>query len=186
MKNSSLLVFSVIKNVASFVKGKDVDIFKKLHIISLQRANEYHQNNAKRIFNDIENNFYDYRGLVLYLLYNAMMDETITLYDIKDRNIKSVVKLFGKEQLAEDKEFIRKVNQSMNFKHISDFFRLTQEGFPVIFPLIKQKYISPVFFMKYYKKDLTTQKEDVIILSTDYERFLRISNKIKTILIEGV
>lgn len=181
MVNSSLSVFSLIKNVENFVKGKDIEIFKMSNIAYFKRSRKIYIENSKRIYNDIENNYYSQLELVKYLLYRYMFEKYVNPYSIKAKDIKETMKLFAKEKLNEDMELLKEIALEFKFKGVCNFFELKEDGTNIAYILTKNKRISPIFFIKNNNKCLTYYEKNDIIKCKDYERFERIANKIKII-----
>ena len=186
MKNSTLLVFSVIRNIEQFVKkDKDIDIYKMSHVIRFQKAPKFYAENAKRMYNDIENGYYTLKELVIYLLYQYMMGEKkIALYTIKQKHIIDTMKLFTTKKLKEDLNLLKAVHKTLKFKSLQNYFDIKEDGTNIAFILVKSGKISPVFFIRNFEKFLTNDKEDVII-NVEYKQYVRIAKKIKETLKGG-
>ena len=184
-RNSTLFVFSVICNVEAFLKnGKDIDLFKNSHFKRLERASKYYTDNARKMFNEIENGYYTINELVIYLLSYAMIEpKKINLYKIKFEHIIEAMKLFTNKKKKEDLELITKIYNEIGFKKgICDFFEFKEDGTNIAYILTKNNKISPIFFIRNYENCLTKQKENDIIKDKEYERFEKIASKIKKIL----
>lgn len=186
MKNSTLKVFSVIRNVESFVKkNKDVDLFKCCHMIQFNKSAKFYIENSKRMFSEIENGYYTLKELAIYLLYRNMMGESrISLYKIKPENIKETMKLFTKKRIQEDLKLISIIHKEFKFKGLNDYFDIKEDGTNIAFDLVRKGRISPVFFIKNFEKVLTNRQKDVII-NKEYEQFKKIAKKIKETLKGG-
>lgn len=181
MEKSTWMVYSIIKNVYTFVnKGKDIDLFKKVHYVAFQRASKFFIENAKRIYNDIENGYYNHYDLVIHLLYKSMMGEKIDLYSVKEKTVKETLKLFTIKRLKEDLELIKEIHKELKFKKgIKQYFTILEDGTNIAYVLTKKERISPIFFIRNFEKALTESQEDVIIKSKEYEQFEKIAKKIK-------
>jgi len=187
MEKSSWMVFSVIRNVQSFVKkDKDIDLFKKVSWFAFDKSSKYYLENSKQIYNDIENGYYTFHELAIYLLYKFMIGEKkFTLYEIRQKNVKEVMKLFTVKRLHEDLKLIKQIHKELNFKRgIKEYFELKEDGTNIAYILTKNQKISPVFFIRNFEKTLTNRKEDVII-NIEFEQFQRIAKKIKETLKGG-
>jgi hypothetical protein len=185
MKNTSLLVFSVINNIFKRLKKQKnitVDIFKPTNIRHYERTSDFCKDNSKRIYNELENNYYTYRDIIVYILYNYGLNKKINWYDIKESNIIKTIKIFTKKQLQKDKDFILQINKELKFKSLLELFEIRENGTPIIYELIMKDFISPVIYVKFYEKVLTNLKKDVILKSKEYEQFEWAMNQIiKTI-----
>jgi len=178
--NTTLKVFSIIRNVEDFVKGgNDIDLFKLCHFIRYKKSSKYYITNAKRIYNDIENGYYTTKELVVYMLYKSMMaNKRIDLFKIKGEVVRETMKLFTKKTLNKDLEVLKSVAKNMEFKNIQDFFDMKEDGTNIAFVLTKKELISPVFFIKNLNKNLTSESKDDII-NVEFEQFKKIAKKIK-------
>lgn len=182
--NSPRLIFSIIRNVDLWVnKDKDINLLTLVHPIHFERIKEYYKIHCNRLFNELENNYFRVKDLIVYLLYCYIFEEKINLNDIVYKKINDVSKLFTLKQLEEDKQFIINLQKELKLKNgIQEYFTFLNDGNNIIYNLIKKKYISPIFFMKYSDKLLTKEKENNIFVSNEFKRFKKISEKIKTII----
>jgi DNA primase large subunit len=173
MKNSSLIVFSIIKNIEKNINKNIVDInniFKPVSKIWFERTNNYYKDACKKIYNDIENNYYNHNDLAITLLYEMIYNKKINFFDINHKKIKEVKSMMNKQQLEKDKNLIVVINKQINLKNVNDFFKINEDGLSIVYHLIKDKNISPIFFIYFMNKGLTVQKENIIILD-EYIRF---------------
>lgn len=185
MENSTILVFSIFRNVEDFVRGsKDIDIFKKSHFVRFQKSSKYYAENSKRIYSDIENGYYTLKELAIFLLYQRMMGvKKFSLYKIKSETIKETMKLFTKKRIKEDLDLLMEIHKQMKFKKgICQFFELQEDGTNIAYILTKNERISPTFFIRNYEKCLTFMEKDDIIKSKELEQFIKIACKVKCIL----
>ena len=188
MEKSTWMVYSVIRNVYDFVeKGKDVELFKKVNYFNFQRAPKFFIQNSKRIYSELENSYYTYHELTIYLLYRYMMDEKLNLYGINQKSVREAMKLFTIKRLNEDLKLIKQIHKELNFKRgLKDYFEIKEDGTNIAYVLTKKEKISPIFFIRNFDKHLTNQNENVIInVSREYEHFKRIAKKIKETLRGG-
>jgi hypothetical protein len=179
MQNSSWLVFSVIKNVEKIIDSKfdsnniKYDSIKnKVNYQWFSRARKYSVDISKRIYNDIENHFYSYDDLIITLCYMYIFDKKVNLNSINKNYVKSTMKLFTKEELERNKKFILDVNKQVKLKNINEFFDIKDDGVSVVYHLIMDKNISPIFYVYFTNKNLTIKKENVIL--DEYKRFEKI------------
>jgi hypothetical protein len=186
MENSSRLVFSVVKNLESLCKRvskKKVDydiknLFKSFSNVGYSKVKESNKTFCARIYSDIENNYYSYKDLIIYCVYKSIFGETFGLYNINRKSIHNVKKLFSKKRLKEDKEFIKKVNEKLKIKKLKEYFDINLDGENIAYSLVKDKVISPIFYLQYYKKYLTNLSENHIFKDDNFCRFERLINLI--------
>lgn len=186
MANTTLLVFSVIRNIEDYIRtGKEMDLFKKSHGIRFQKSSKYYADNAKRLYNDIENGYYSLKELAVYLLYRYMIDgKKVNLYKIKPEHILEVAKLFTEKRRKEDLKLLKQIHDEIGFKKgICDYFHVKEDGTSIAYVLTKNGKISPTFFIRNYENCLTkTKKDDIINYSKEHEQFIEIAFQIKKIL----
>jgi hypothetical protein len=182
MNNSSFYIFSIIRNVENFIK-KNVDKDFKILVNRFMfiKARPYHIENCKRIYNEIENNYYNHDDMIFFMLYRYMMEDKCHLGQINRKNLAEFKKLISKSKTKEDMEFLKSIYKEMEFKSLDDFFELKEDGTNVAYMLTKKGYISPVFFIKNAKKLLTNDCDHVIFKCKEYAKFERIAYKIKQI-----
>lgn len=188
MHNTTLMVFSVICNINDFMKSKkDIEIFKKSHLVRFQKSSKYIVENAKRMYSEIENGYYTLTELAVYLLYNHLMGLKINLYKIKPEHIIEIMKLFTEKRKKEDLKLLKEIHKELEFKKgICDYFEMKEDGTNIAYVLTIKGRISPTFFIRNYENCLTRMKKDDIIYSVEYEQFIKIANKIKNTLQEVV
>jgi len=184
-KFSSLKVFNIYYNVIEMYKlGNEIDIYAN---------NRWYCNNEhiiakfKHIYNDLENYYYGYDEYIIYLLYGLMFKSSIDMSGMLREKILSVAKLFTKEQLKKDQEFIIELNKEIKLRPdpIVELFKIGDSGFSLAHKLTIKKFISPIFFIHYSRKRLTNLKEDDILKHDDYKRFEFLSNQISKYLKGG-
>jgi hypothetical protein len=186
------MVFSVIQNVFTFVRGKkDIDIFKKVNEFQFQRCSKYFIENSKKFYNDIENGYYTLHDLAIFLLYKEMIGEKMSaknkLYLINQKSVTEVMKLFTNKRLKEDLKLIKEIHKELNFKKgLKDYFEFMEDGTNIAYVLTKNGKISPIFFIRNFQKTLTESNENVIIYkNNEYKQFEKIAIKIKETLTGG-
>jgi len=179
MQNSSWLVFSVTKNLDNMIDSKyDCNNIKydsiknKVNYQWFTRAKKYSLDNCKRIYNDIENHYYSYDDLIVALCYLYIFNKKFQLTWINQNSVKNIMKSFTKEQLEKDKNFILEVNKEIKLKGIDKFFDINDDGLSIVYQLIMDKSISPIFYAYFINKNLTIKKENVIL--DEYKRFEKI------------
>lgn len=155
-------------------------IYKKIHVFGLNRSRSAFKSAVSRIYNEIENGFYDHSQLILCYIHEALFEEDY-LVDISKLNrtsIKKILKLYSEKQLELDKQFILNINQKLDLK-IRDFFKINSDGESIVFNLIKKKYIHPNFYLYFSKKLLTRKPENINLVTVDYLQFWRLCEIIK-------
>jgi hypothetical protein len=178
MKSSSLKVFSIIQNTKKYItKNKDVDIFKNVSHIWYSKTSEYNIRHCKRIYNEIENGFYNYYDLSFYLLYTYIFNEKIDLSLVKDKNINKIAQLFTDKQLKKDQEFMIELSKITKIIDIEEYFKTNRNGGNIIYDeLIAKKRISPYFYIEYGKEEKEENENE------ELKRFKKIIKKFKQIL----
>jgi hypothetical protein len=181
------MVFSVLSNINEFIKNKkDVDLFKKSHIIRYQRSSKYIAENSKKFYNDIENEYYTLKEFAIFLLYKHMMNESVNLYNVKPNTIIEVMKLFTTKKLKEDLKLLSIIHKELKFKKIEDYFEIKEDGTNIAYILTKKNKISPIFYIRNFENVLTDINENVIFKSKEYKQFEKIARKIKETLKGGL
>jgi len=187
MVNSTLTVFSVLSNINEFIKKKkDIDLFKKSHVIRYQRSSKYIAENSKRFYNDIENGYYTLKELAIFLLYKHMMGETVNLYIVKPNIIIDAMKLFTTKKLKEDLKLLSAIHKELKFKEIKEYFKIKEDGTNIAYMLTRKNKISPIFYIRNFENTLTEINENDIFKSKEYEQFEKIARKIKETLKGGL
>ncbi len=184
MSNSSYKVYSTIKNIERAV-NKELelnDVFRLVNDIWYKKSPYIFKSQCKRIYNEIENSYYDYFDLALYLYYRYIFDNKYLLYDINEKNVLTVRKIFTSEQLEKDKDLLLKIKEQSDVQSVLEFFNILEDGTSIIYQLIKDKTISPYIFIRSFSKEnlrkvLTTGNENVI-LDTGYKQFILIVKQI--------
>jgi len=185
MDNSSYSVFSVYQNTKVVIeKNKyNTNIMKPVFRGWFNKIRPYVLTHCKRIYNEIENGYYTYDDVVLYLLTEALFtDKIVPINYITEKNVKKTLKLYTKKRLKVDKEFIKNINEEVGLSSLKDFFEINEEGENLIFSLTSKQYISPVLYIQYGKKYLTKDSENTILKSKEYMRYENLNNLIITYL----
>lgn len=177
MNSSSLLVFSIIQNVKKFVeKEKDLDLFKMQSAVWFDKSSDFTKRHCKRIYNEIENAYYSYNDLVIFLLYELIFFDKNHVKLITEKDINITSKLFTEEQLEKDQEFLIQLNDKIKLTDIADYFKINRNGGNIIYEkLILNKNVSPYFYIEC--QNLVSREEEKE--SEELKKFIRIINKIK-------
>jgi len=152
LKSSALRVFSIYSNINRVMKRKkikDDDNLYKMVFYKMYDKSEWIKPQCIRIFNEIENSYYTYRDLLIAMWYELIFNNRIQLKNLTDTKIKEVKILFSELELKKDKKIILSINKNIIFNDITDYFKINTENETYIYTLIKKKYISPIFWIKY-------------------------------------
>jgi hypothetical protein len=185
MELSTWMTFSIFKNVEKYIKSKNYDqvvIFTRLPEIVFKRVKSYQLIFYKNIYNELENHYYTYEDLAIYLLYMYMMNKKIRLQEVNQKSVLQIKNYISVKQLNADKIIIREVKESLQIKKDADFFSIKEDGTSIVYALTKKGFVSPSIFIKYYDVLLTTKPENDIFKSEEYIVFEKAAIKIKEIL----
>lgn len=154
LKGTKLKVFSVIQNCNTLVTKKlELDLDQSVSGMWFERSHKFVKDQCKRIWNEIENGYYEYDELKIYTLYTqCMTGKRIQISGITRKNVGNVMELFTDKRYKEDQAFIIDVNKKTNLNGIEDYFRINIKGRSIVYGLIQEQYISPYFFIKLKKK----------------------------------
>lgn len=181
--NSSYLVYSIILNIQKFCLGKNIkDVFTPgsfYRKIYNKRVREYFKIHYKRIYNEIENGYYNQREMALFCLYKFAIhwDTKPNIYEINQKNISEFITSINEKGLSANTELLKMIYKEFEFKSIRDFIKVKEDGTTILYILVKNGRISVLTYLKFIKKLLTDDKENDILYSVDLKRFNRISNK---------
>jgi hypothetical protein len=182
-KNSSLKIFSIIKNINKFVNNeKDVpDFFKIQSQLWFNRSSDHLKNHCKRIYSDLESNLYKQKDLALYILYTYIFDYKLDYSKITEKNINKVKNLFTKQRIEKDQKFILELSEKTKLSELSDYFKLNSSGSNIMYDLVIKEYISPIFYIDY--EDCVSEID--YTKANDYlQNFKKIITKLKQILLK--
>lgn len=152
MNSSSLQVFSIFINCNRAVyktkKYSEQDLYKLSFAGLYNSSNKFIVNNCVRIYNEIENGYYSYRDLVIYVLYSMIFSRSIKYKEIDIESVRKIREIFTNNELIRNKKIILSINKAVKFKSVEEFFSI-KNGESYVYDLIKKKYISPIFCVKY-------------------------------------
>lgn len=171
---SSFNVFCVYNNIQKIIDTGEW--FPEIQDVSpkwYENSPEWIVNRCKDIYNDLENKYYSYNELMIYMYYCHLFKKGEILCGNLHSKIIDTTQLFSKNQLEQDKKLIIEINKKLKLKPDPAFelFKIRSEGFSIIYDLTKKKKISPIFFIKYERKVLTNRKEYDIFKHDDYKKF---------------
>jgi len=178
--SSSLKVFSIYQNMIKYIKGSDID-FDKLHSISwFNRSGEFIKSQCKRVYNDVENSFFNYKDFTLFLLHNFIFNKKLNWAEVNSKNINSIKELYKNEQFIIDQQFILELDKQLNFKDISAYFKINRNGGNLVYDeLILKKRVSPLFYIMLEDDvDENSNFEE----SEELKKFKKILRKIRKII----
>jgi hypothetical protein len=149
--SSSAKVYYYYLNIKNRINVSDKDMVENLSAFLYEKAKEYTKILCKKIYNDIENNLLSYKDLRLYLLYSFLFEPKFFLnkYSLKDVNL--IKNLFTDEQYKKDKIFVISLSKNIRFNSMEQYLTHNNKGTTYCYNLIKDKYISPIFWLKWRK-----------------------------------
>jgi hypothetical protein len=169
---SSITVYYYYLNIKNRINVSDKDIKESLAYFLYNKSKEYTKIICKKIYNDIENNLLTYKDLRIYLLYSFLFNPKFYLnnYDIEDVNL--IKNLFTEETYKKDKIFIIKLSENIRFNSMEQYLTLNNKGNTYCYDLIMQKYVSPLFWIKWRKRYEKIEQKN--IESKEHNRFRNI------------
>jgi hypothetical protein len=188
MQSSIRAVMAVYYNINKYMNRKryidsdQIDLLKDINEFHYQRISEYTKKHCQKVYNDIENHFYSYKDLALYIACEYLYENKFSWQNVNDKNINRIKDLFSESRYFLDQQLIVELNEKLNFEKISEYFKLNHDGISIIYNLIthEKHYISPLFFLKFEKIAIKNDVE--FIPSKDYIYFIKTIKLIKTIL----
>jgi hypothetical protein len=174
MLNCSFKTFSVLRNLEDLIarpkQTRIKNIFEDRDMQSYDRSLNFYRLQCNRIYNEIENHYYTYKSLAIFVFYNHAFGGKFDLNLINRKEIIKVGKLFTQKQLKKDKEYIFKLREEAKIK-LNQIYKKREGGTNILYELTIKKLISPLYYIKYLEKTLTNPKKDVILKSEEYKRF---------------
>jgi len=181
LKGTKLKVFSILQKCNEFYsKEKDIDLDEYVSELWLERSPKFIKDQCKRIWNEIENGFYEYDELKIYALYTLLFtSKRVSLQKVTRKNVSEVMSLFTKKQYKRDQQFIIDVNQKVQLDGIENYFIINSNGRNVIYTLIFKQFVSPYFYIKLKK---FVPKKNIFKKSKELVKFEFVVNKIEKLL----
>jgi hypothetical protein len=174
MTNNRLL--SLLLNVQDFMVGKEENLFRNRYFSMIPEKRIASLNIIQTFLN---NNYFTPRQLFLYILYNSIFDSKfhtkINSWDFK--HIDEISKLFTRKRLDQDIGLINGLIGKSGVKNLLDTVILNSSGEMIALELMKAKYISPIFVIRF--KDEIVRKSEP---SEETVRMLRIVDAIERVL----
>jgi hypothetical protein len=119
----------------------------------------YYKSIINNIYNEIENNYYDYKDFRIYLAYNFIFEPKFSLYfGIDQKKINEIKNLLSEKNYENDENFISQLIKNIKLNK-EDLFKYNEKGNTYISLIIKNKYISPLYWFK-NKQFLDTVKQE--------------------------
>lgn len=157
------IIYGIVKNVTKYLNGKDIDVFVKK---GWGRIDERVLPLYKKINNEIENHYYDYDDLVLYILYKSLWTPSfqykMSIWDYKE--IDKIKKILTTEQLKKDRKIFLEIAQKVGNGDLKTYFNINTNGRVIVFDLMfSQTTISPMFVIKYlsFMPDVDDEPVDI-------------------------
>lgn len=183
-------VHCVLANTLSYIRsGKRSDLAKKPSPFRLNSLPDGWRSRIAGITRNINNSYYTEKDLILFSLCLCIANKSINIKmisDAKPKEIRSASKLFTREQLEKDKTVVRKAIEGGILESVKDLFAVKPNGEPIAFRLIRERTLSPYFFLKFSPMHLTEEKQECIFdKSQAFQRFERIIEVATNILHTG-
>jgi len=159
------------------VSNIENQIFKYVAQSSFRYADSYTKMYCSKIYNNIENGYYTHKQFVIAYMYESLfVSKKIRIKNLNLNRIKEIKKLFTRKQFNADVDFLISINKSLNITKVQDYFKINNNGENIVYNLIKKGFISPIFYMYYYKKIFTNDKQSIDSKSKEYLHFERLNN----------
>lgn len=169
-------ILSLITNIQHYIKGKEENLFRNRYFSMIP---ESRLKQLSPIITFHNNNYFTTRQLMLYVLYNFIFDEKFNkkIYSWDFKHINEISELFEKKQYLKDVKLINNLVEKSSLKNFFDSVMINSSGEMVALELIKAKFISPIFVIRF--KDKIAKKSEP---SDETVRMLRIITAIESVL----
>lgn len=177
-------IFSFFRSVKIALKEDDIDFnlntifFKKIW----ERQPEYIQRHCNRICSEIYSNRYTFFNFKISILNNLLFNKNIDLKNINLKSVERIKKLYTKERLEKDKNTILDLKEDIDFQDINIFFKINFNDISYLYEFIQKGFISPIFWIKYYKNDYF--KNLKFPESKEHEHFRKVMKILKRVITE--
>jgi len=180
IENSSVLVCSYYRNVMDILKGRTVkDPFKTIPVYVFTKMPAFTIKNCQRIYNDIENHYYTYTDIFLFVAYRDLLGKKCYIQDITRDDVKSVSKLFTILRVKDDLLKLKSIAKKSGITKMSEFFELDDNGDNILRNLVLGGHISPLTYIKKIRNSLTSPKEFNRLCSVEVKSFHKKLQRIK-------
>lgn len=175
-----LKVYSIFKNCYDIVeKRRDLDFGKIRPQFVYEKTPNILKHNCFKLYNEIENGYYDYYDLTLSIYNKYLNVNRVYSNSIDYKYIKEVRELYKKSELIKTKKILLNINSEVGFKNVNEYFKPQEDGYALIYKLIKKRIISPVLFLRYFNFEAKNEN-----INDEYNRFIYIMKKIKILLMQ--
>lgn len=145
-------ILSILSNVRKINKtNKYVDLDSGVNMFRWNKTQGFVRTKCTDIWNDMQNSLYSISDYKLYLLHKILLDGKIELEKINATEIKKVVDVYTPSQFIIDKQTILEVSKEVKLNDINDYFSINEDGESLIYKLIINKHVNPIFYMKMKK-----------------------------------
>jgi len=169
------LYISVNSSVNNKKKFKRVYVKKNMY----NNSNVFIKKQIKRIYNDIENNFYSIIDFILIMYYISIFGK-IDLKKIDKANISEMKEVLTKDRIKKDIAFIKRIQKKLKFKNVNKFIIIDRYGNNYLYNnLVLNKYISPITYMSIVR---SIKVEEVNEKNSNIKKFENIVNNIKMVI----
>lgn len=145
-----------------FKKLKYVDIDKRVFIKQWENSKPFIVTKCEKIWNDIQNSYYSLDDFKIYLLHNYLLGGKCGWSDIITDDIVKVIKLYDKPQFIIDQQTILEISKEISeITNIKDYFYINEDGESLVYSLIINKHVNPIFYcnMLKYLEDVDFEEE---------------------------
>jgi hypothetical protein len=159
MVNSSYKIFCLYKRLPDIFTKMNFDLYPNLDkpVVKswFDHTNPFIKKQCYRLFNEIENSYYNFHDLTSYLIYRSLWDKAVSLSKANGDSLDDFKKKFTEKQLKKDREVMRGINEKAKFRHISEYFTVRENGESLIYRLCMDEVLSVYFFVYYANNSLT-------------------------------
>jgi hypothetical protein len=150
--------FNLVEGFKSEILGKP--ILDSYHF-KLKRTVEQIRNKAASVTSLINSSHFTLRDLELYVGYYYIYEKKEVWFSITEKKLSGFEqKYFSNDSLKRDQNLIVDVNNELKVGGVDDFFRINDEGGEChAHLLLKNKYISPMFYIKYMGRLSNIEKQ---------------------------
>jgi hypothetical protein len=188
MKSSPYAVFSLYKRVEFIFYDHNYDMYHTLKnpvgFHWFKQTNRYTKENCVRIFNEIESGQYALNHVAIIMAHNSIWHSSANLGQVRSENVQKIMGLYTKIQLKKDRNMLVAINEEANLDGIEEYFRVRENGKPIIYDLIINNSISPYFYMHYRERILTPEFEHSFLFDKEktYVTFQKKLNILKDLI----
>ena len=181
MKGTKLKVFSILQNCNTLMtKQTDMVLNTVVSGMWFERSPGFVKEHCKRIWNEIENGFYEYDELTIHAIWiQWLTGKRVKMSDINRKSVDLTMDLFTTKRYKIDQQFIVDMNEQVQLDNIQAYFKINVSGRCLVYSLVRECHISPIFFIKLYKK---SQPETKIEKSKECLRFEFTMKKLEKLL----